>query len=98
MVLDPHALKIYIDGSCLKNPGGASGFAERAEYPESWNRPDEVLFTTGFESSTNNRMELLACVTALEYVRDNSLAVQRIQIVTDSRYVHDNIPSGIMET
>jgi ribonuclease HI len=92
MTLDPHALKIYIDGSSFKNPGGASGFAGRAEYPESWNRTDDVLFTLGYESSTNNRMELLACVSAMEHIRDNVIGVQRVQIVTDSRYVHDNIP------
>ena len=92
MTLDPHALKIYIDGSSFKNPGGASGFAGRAEYPDSWNRADEVLFTLGYESSTNNRMELLACVTAMEHICDNVIGVQRVQIVTDSRYVHDNIP------
>jgi ribonuclease HI len=92
MTLDPYALKIYIDGSSFKNPGGASGLAGRAEYPENWNRPDEVLFSAGYESSTNNRMELMACATAMEYVRDNVLGVQRIQIVTDPRYVHDNIP------
>jgi ribonuclease HI len=92
MTLDPHALKIYVDGSSFKNPGGASGFAGRAEYPESWNRKDEVLFTVGYESSTNNRMELLACITAMEHIRDNVLGVQRVQIVTDSRYVHDNVP------
>jgi ribonuclease HI len=92
MTLDPRALKIYIDGSSFKNPGGPSGFAGRAEYPESWNRQDEVLFTVGFQSSTNNRMELLACVTAMEHIHDNVLGVQRVQIVTDSRYVYDNIP------
>jgi ribonuclease HI len=92
MTLDPHALKIYIDGSSFKNPGGASGFAGRAEYPEDWNRIGETLFTVGYESSTNNRMELLACVTAMEHVRDNVTGVQRVQIVTDSRYVYDNIP------
>jgi ribonuclease HI len=91
MTLDPHALKIYIDGSSLKNPGGASGLAGRAEYPESWDREDEVLFTVGYQRSTNNRMELLACVTAMEHVRDNVLGVQRVQIVTDSKYVHGSI-------
>jgi aquaporin Z len=30
---DLRALKIYIDGSCRKNPGGAGGFAARIEYP-----------------------------------------------------------------
>jgi len=33
MTLDPHALKIYIDGSSLKNPGGACGYAGIAEHP-----------------------------------------------------------------
>jgi len=92
MTFDPYALKIYIDGSAFKNPGGASGYAGRAEYPESWNRGDEILFTVGYHSSTNNRMELLACVTAMEHIRDNVMGVQRVQIVTDSRYVHDGIP------
>jgi len=92
MTLDPHALKIYIDGSSFKNPGGASGLAGRAEYPESWNREDEALFAVGYEGSTNNRMELLACVTAMEHVRDNVIGIRRVQIVTDSRYVHENIP------
>ena len=94
MTLDPHALKIVIDGSSLKNPGGASGLAGIAEYPTDWNLPDKILFTVGYEGSTNNRMELLACVKAMEYVRDGivGLSVQRVQIVTDSKYVHENIP------
>jgi len=92
MSLDPHALKIYIDGSSFKNPGGGSGFAGRAEYPQDWNRPDELMFTVGYEQSTNNRMELMACITALEHVCENVLGVQRVQIVTDSLYVYDNIP------
>ena len=94
MTLDPYALKIYIDGSSYKNPGGASGCAGVAEYPNDWNRPDETVFTLGYQSSTNNRMELLACIRAMEYVRDHvaDLNVQRVQIVTDSKYVHENIP------
>ena len=55
MTFDPHALKIYIDGSSFKNPGGASGFAGRAEYPDGWNRNDEVLFAVGYDGSTNTR-------------------------------------------
>jgi ribonuclease HI len=94
MTFDPHALKIYIDGSSYKNPGGASGYAGVAEYPSDWNLPDKTVFTVGYQASTNNRMELLACITAVEFVRDNivGLKIQRVQIVTDSRYVHDNIP------
>src|SRR4051794_11390054 len=92
MSLDPHAIKIYIDGSAVKNPGGAGGIAAWMEFPLDWNRPDEPLFSEGFQQSTNNRMELLACVNAFRYVREQGydLQVQRVQIVTDSRYVHDS--------
>lgn len=91
MSFDPHALKLYIDGSCLGNPGGRGGFATWAEYPSDWNCPDELLDSIGFESSTNNRMELKACIWACRWIRDNvhQLGVQRVQIVTDSKYVHD---------
>lgn len=91
MSLDPHALKIYIDGSALNNPGGAGGIAAWLEFPTDWNRPDEPLFQEGFHETTNNRMELLACIRAFEYVREHgrTLGVERVQIVTDSKYVHD---------
>ena len=91
MSLDPHALKIYIDGSALKNPGGAGGIAAWVEFPTDWNRPDELLFQEGFQETTNNRMELLACIRVFEYVRKHgaALRVERVQIVTDSKYVHD---------
>lgn len=91
MSLDPHALKIYIDGSALKNPGGAGGVAAWIEYPMDWDLPDEPLFQEGFQETTNNRMELLACIRGFEFVRDQGrLGVERVQIVTDSRYVHDH--------
>lgn len=92
MSFDPHALKLYTDGSCRNNPGGESGYAVVAEYPSDWNCPDEVLFEISYEASTNNRMELLAVVRAIEYVCDQISAaiVSRVQIVTDSQYVYDN--------
>lgn len=89
---DPHAIKLYVDGSCLRNPGGSSGFAVWVEYPAEWNRADESLEEIGFLESTNNRMELRACIWAHKWVRDRSsaLGVGRIQIITDSKYVHEN--------
>jgi ribonuclease HI len=89
---DPRALKLYIDGNAYNNPGGAGGFACYAKYPESSNLPDEEIFREGFHETTNNRMELQACIGALEYVkhRGKTLGVERVQIVTDSLYVFDN--------
>lgn len=89
--LDPHALKIYIDGSALQNPGGAGGLAGIVVYPDDWNLPNERIFEIGYQATTNNRMELLACLKAFEWVRENAIAlrVQRVQIITDSTYVYE---------
>jgi ribonuclease HI len=93
---DPYALKLYIDGNCYQNPGGAGAIACVAHFPEDWNRPDEIIFNEGFHETTNNRMELCACIRALEYVADKgkALGVERVLIVTDSKYVHDNLSRG----
>ena len=89
---NPHALKIYTDGSALRNPGGPGGIAGIAEYPDTLNREIEVIFTTGYRSTTNNRMELRACIEALNYVAlaRRALAIGRAIILTDSQYVSDN--------
>jgi len=89
---DPHALKLFTDGNCYKNPGGAGAIACVAKFPESWNRDDEVIFNEGFYETSNNRMELQACIKAHEYVatQGNALGVQRVLIVTDSLYITDN--------
>lgn len=89
---DPHALKIYIDGSAFKNPGGPGGLAGIAEFPDHMNRANEVLFEEGYKATTNNRMELRACIHALEYIRESapSLRLSRVIIITDSLYLHDN--------
>ena len=55
---------IYTDGSCLQNPGGASGWAFCVlENGEEW------FMAGGEESSTNNRMELVAIIEALNFVQ-----------------------------
>lgn len=89
---DPHALKLYVDGSALENPGGPGGAAGIVEFPEHLSRGNEVIFEEGYVETTNNRMELRACIGALEYVRraPSSLGISRVLIVTDSLYVNDN--------
>jgi ribonuclease HI len=93
-MFDPHAIKIFVDGSALpKNPGRA-GFAAWIEYPDSWELDSKeiTLSNNTFEQSTNQRMELLACIWAHEWVRQNIVSgeIQRVQIITDSRYVFEN--------
>jgi ribonuclease HI len=91
-VFNLRALKIYIDGACPGNRGGPGGFSAWVEYPFDWDRPDEHLESRGYLKTTNNRMELRACLFAHEWILENaaSMGVQHVQIVTDSKYVKES--------
>ncbi len=93
MLLDPRAVHIYTDGSCYGNPGGTGGAAAYVEYPDHLHCGPHQIVDFGCGETTNNRMELLACIRALKWIRANKPwpGVSRVQIVTDSRYVLDNI-------
>jgi len=88
---DPRAVKIYIDGSALRNPG-PGGLAGVIEYPEGADPAFKTVFKIGCFETTNNRMELLACIEALKYTRENarSMKASRVIIITDSVYVYGN--------
>ncbi|NNM67908.1 MAG: ribonuclease HI [Spirochaetales bacterium] len=77
---------IHTDGGCLGNPG-KGGWAFLA-------RSGEVAFEgSGFEPvTTNNRMELLAVIRALEAVEQRcEKAAPEVEIRTDSQYVKNGI-------
>jgi ribonuclease HI len=89
---DSNALIIHIDGSAYNNPGGDGGIAAIAEFPADLNRENETIYTAAFSGTTNNRMELIACIKAIEWAHQNAylLSVQRIIIITDSDYIYSN--------
>jgi len=93
MPLDPRAIHIFTDGSCKKNPGGPGGAAAFVEYPEHLNLPTEQIVDFGCPETTNNRMELIACIEALEWLRKNRpcRSVTRAELITDSTYVRDGL-------
>ena len=75
------------DGSCLKNPGGRSGAGVFLQFPVG---RTEVL-KQGYESSTNQRAELLAVLLALEsFASPDALESfgppGRLHIRSDSQY------------
>jgi len=84
---DPHAVQISVDGSCYPNEGRRSGYAGVVVYPDQ-SMEHEVLFQ-GFEESTINRMELSACIAAMEWVRDEGIGrrYNRVEIFSDSQYL-----------
>jgi ribonuclease HI len=88
---DPVALKVYTDGSCLRNPGGRGGIAGIVEYPDGVDLPPEPIFERGYYSTTNNRMELRAVIQALEFIASEGarLRVRSGVIYTDSLYVYE---------
>ena len=75
---------IYTDGSSLGNPG-PGGYGAVISSPEG----NRELFG-GFRKTTNNRMELLACIVGLEQLETPSA----VALYSDSRYVVDGITKG----
>lgn len=77
-------IEIYTDGACSGNPGkGGFGVLMRVAGTNY-----EKRFSAGFRHTTNNRMELLAVIVALEQLKNNE---NEVHIYTDSKYVSDAI-------
>ncbi len=87
---DPRALKIYVDGSAIPNPG-VGGLGIVVEYPDELELKNTEI-SEGYFETTNNRMELLACIRAFQWLRNNERKVEitRAIIITDSEYVYNN--------
>lgn len=76
---------IYTDGACSGNPG-----------PGGWGAilmsgPHRKELNGGEAGTTNNRMELLAAISALEALKKPS----RVELHTDSNYLRDGITKWI---
>ena len=85
MTGDASDIEIYTDGACSGNPGpGGWGALLR------WKGHEKELFG-GEAQTTNNRMELMAAIQALE----NLKRAGRIALYTDSTYVRDGITKWI---
>ena len=82
--MDKEAI-VYTDGACSGNPG-----------PGGWGATIKIGDETfeifgGEDNTTNNRMELIAAIKALEYLNEN----HKITLYTDSNYVKDGITKWI---
>ena len=80
----------YTDGACSGNPGpGGWGVLMRAVEGSAVMREREL--NGGEAETTNNRMELLAAISALEALSRPSA----ITVVTDSAYVKNGVTTWI---
>jgi len=76
---------IYTDGAAKGNPG-PGGYGIVLKYKDKRKEISE-----GFSRTTNNRMELLAVIVALESLKRADL---KVRIYSDSRYVVDAVNKG----
>ncbi|MFA6856199.1 MAG: ribonuclease HI [Treponema sp.] len=87
---DNSVLTIYTDGGCSGNPG-----------PGGWgcvilDGEKETLLSGGEKSTTNNRMELMAAISALSAAaRNPDWQKRQIHMYSDSQYVKNGITSWI---
>jgi len=79
--LTDSVIEIYSDGSCIGNPGPGGWAAIILEK----NKKKEIF--GGEKITTNNRMELIAVINALNLINNKS----KISIYTDSKYIINGI-------
>jgi len=75
---------LYTDGACSGNPG-PGGWCAILEY-----QGREKMISGGEESTTNNRMELMAVISALLALREPCV----VELYSDSKYVIDALEKG----
>ncbi|MEW6530141.1 MAG: ribonuclease HI [Thermodesulfobacteriota bacterium] len=80
-----NVVEIYTDGACAGNPG-PGGWAALLRY-----KGVEKLLSGGMRETTNNRMEMLAVIKALEALKRPSEVV----VTTDSQYLMRGITQWI---
>ena len=82
--MDIKHVDIYTDGACKGNPG-PGGYGIVLVY-----RGIEKKMSRGFKSTTNNRMELLAAITALEALNEAC----DVTLYSDSQYLINGMTKG----
>jgi ribonuclease HI len=78
-------IKIYTDGAAQGNPG-PGGYGVVLKFKDAVKEMAE-----GFRLTTNNRMELLAVIKALEAIKKEGIPVT---VYSDSQYVVNSVEKG----
>ena len=78
-------INIYTDGSSRGNPG-PGGYGIVMLYKDK-----RKELSQGYRLTTNNRMELIAVIKALEAIKNDKI---EITIYSDSKYVVESIEKG----
>jgi len=82
-------IHIYTDGGCSGNPG-PGGWAYVILKNEQGEAKGPIFLTENWgaeKSTTNNRMELMAVISALESLSREEAGAEMLNLYTDSQYV-----------
>ena len=74
---------IYTDGSARGNPDGPGGYGAVLQYVDPKGILHERELSAGYERTTNNRMELMAAIAALEALNRPC----EVTLYSDSQYL-----------
>ena len=80
-------VNVYTDGACSGNPG-KGGYGIILEWV---GKPYVKELSEGYRLTTNNRMELLAVIVALEQLKKEGI---QVLVFSDSKYVVDSVEKG----
>ena len=80
---------IYTDGSARSNPG-RGGYGAVLKYTNPAGKTFTSELSRGYAKTTNNRMELMAVISALLALREPCV----VELYSDSKYVIDGLSKG----
>ena len=78
-------VKIYTDGAARGNPDGPGGYGAILHYVDTKGQLHERELSRGYKKTTNNRMELMAAIAALEALTKPC----QVDLYSDSKYLVD---------
>lgn len=82
---DKKKVLIYTDGAAKGNPEGPGGYGAIIQFTDSKGGVHEREYSAGYKKTTNNRMELMGVITAIEALTKPC----SITLTSDSKYVTD---------
>ena len=84
---------IYTDGAAKGNPNGPGGYGAILMFTDSQGKDYEKEISAGYDKTTNNRMELMGAIAALEILKRPC----EITLHTDSQYITNAMNKGWLD-
>lgn len=83
-------VEIFTDGAARGNPDGPGGYGAILRFTDSKGETHETEISAGYDKTTNNRMEMMAAIAALELLQRPC----DVTVTTDSQYLTNTFNKG----